>query len=245
MRRRRLVRWQHPQRGMISPASFIPLFEINGKICKLDIYVFEKVCETMCRWKKEGRELFPVSVNLSVQHFRNKNFLERYCAIAEKYDIPTNLLELELTETAVIDDALLQEIKEQIAVIHEKGFRFVLDDFGDGISSLNLFRQLDVDVIKLDRGLATSQNDEKGCSIITAIVWMARKLGVQIVAEGIETEEQLRCAENMQCNSIQGFYYSRPLDIASFENGGIALGAPPVAQTSGYNRLEFPPELTL
>lgn len=212
-----LVRWQHPSRGFISPADFIPLFETNGNICKLDLYVFEQVCATVQRWQQQGRELIPISVNMSVLHFNDKSFMDKYYAIAQKYDVPRNLLELELTEAVFIDSDMLEKIKEQIDVIHEMGFLFTLDDFGSGISSLNLFRQLDVDVIKLDRGLVTNENDFKGMEILSAVTGMARKLGVRIVAEGIETIEQLRCVEKVSCDSVQGFFYSKPLPIESFE----------------------------
>lgn len=212
-----LVRWQHPSRGFVSPADFIPLFEANGNICKLDLYVFEQVCATVQRWRQQGRELIPISVNMSVLHFNDKSFIDKYYAIAQKYDVPRNLLELELTEAVFIDSDMLEKIKEQIDVIHEMGFLFTLDDFGSGISSLNLFRQLDVDVIKLDRGLVTNENDFKGMEILSAITGMARKLGVRIVAEGIETIEQLRCVEKVNCDSVQGFFYSKPLPIESFE----------------------------
>lgn len=212
-----LVRWQHPSRGFISPADFIPLFESNGNICKLDLYVFEQVCATVQRWRQQGRELIPISVNMSVLHFNDKSFMDKYYQIAQKYDVPRNLLELELTEAVFIDSDMLEKIKEQIDVIHEMGFLFTLDDFGSGISSLNLFRQLDVDVIKLDRGLVTNENDFKGMEILSAVTGMARKLGVKIVAEGIETIEQLRCVEKVSCDSVQGFFYSKPLPIDTFE----------------------------
>lgn len=143
-----LVRWNHPRRGMIYPSDFIPLFEKNGKICRLDFYVFEEVCRAIHRWARNGMRLFPVSVNLSRQHFDDPEVLLKFKDIADRYEIPAGLLELELTESIFFDDQRIENVKHQIRKMHRLGFRCSLDDFGAGYSSLGLLMEFDVDAVQ-------------------------------------------------------------------------------------------------
>lgn len=212
-----LVRWQHPEEGMISPGDFIPLFEKNGNICRLDCYVFEEVCRTIDRWRREGRKLFPVSVNLSRQHFKRNDFLNQFADVAAKYRIPEGLLELELTESIFFDDNSIAMVRESINRMHELGFKCSLDDFGSGFSSLGLLKEFDVDTIKLDRRFFLDMSKPKAEDVVECLIDLARRLKVKTVAEGIETQEQIDFLKQIHCDMVQGFFYSRPLRAEEFE----------------------------
>ena len=212
-----LVRWQHPEEGMISPGDFIPLFEKNGNICRLDCYVFEEVCRTIDRWRREGRKLFPVSVNLSRQHFKRNDFLNQFADVAAKYRIPEGLLELELTESIFFDDNSIAMVRESINRMHELGFKCSLDDFGSGFSSLGLLKEFDVDTIKLDRLFFPDMSKPKAEDVVECLIDLAGRLKVKTVAEGIETQEQIDFLKQIHCDMVQGFFYSRPLRAEEFE----------------------------
>lgn len=212
-----LVRWQHPEEGMISPGDFIPLFEKNGNICRLDCYVFEEVCRTIDRWRREGRKLFPVSVNLSRQHFKRNDFLNQFADVAAKYRIPEGLLELELTESIFFDDNSIAMVRESINRMHELGFKCSLDDFGSGFSSLGLLKEFDVDTIKLDRRFFLEMSKPKAGDVVECLIDLAGRLKVKTVAEGIETQEQIDFLKQIHCDMVQGFFYSRPLRAEEFE----------------------------
>lgn len=212
-----LVRWQHPEEGMISPGDFIPLFEKNGNICRLDCYVFEEVCRTIDRWRREGRKLFPVSVNLSRQHFKRNDFLNQFADVAAKYRIPEGLLELELTESIFFDDNSIAMVRESINRMHELGFKCSLDDLGSGFSSLGLLKEFDVDTIKLDRRFFLDMSKPKAEDVVECLIDLAGRLKVKTVAEGIETQEQIDFLKQIHCDMVQGFFYSPPLRAEEFE----------------------------
>lgn len=212
-----LVRWQHPEEGMISPGDFIPLFEKNGNICRLDCYVFEEVCRTIDRWRREGRKLFPVSVNLSRQHFKRNDFLNQFADVAAKYRIPEGLLELELTESIFFDDNSIAMVRESINRMHELGFKCSLDDFGSGFFSLGLLKEFDVDTIKMDRRFFLDMSKPKAEDVVECLIDLAGRLKVKTVAEGIETQEQIDFLKQIHCDMVQGFFYSRPLRAEEFE----------------------------
>ena len=144
-----LVRWIHPERGVIYPSDFIPLFERNGKICRLDLYVFTEVCALIRGWIRQGRELIPVSVNLSRQHFTKEDCLDEFYRIAQEYGIPRGAIEFELTESIFFDNQQIKTVRETIQEMHRMGFLCSLDDFGSGFSSLGLLKEFDVDTLKL------------------------------------------------------------------------------------------------
>lgn len=217
-----LVRWNHPRRGMIYPSDFIPLFEKNGKICRLDFYVFEEVCRAIHRWARNGMRLFPVSVNLSRQHFDDPEVLLKFKDIADRYEIPAGLLELELTESIFFDDQRIENVKHQIRKMHRLGFRCSLDDFGAGYSSLGLLMEFDVDAVKLDRRFFLDVSREKTQVVVRSIVELAEKLGADIVAEGIETPEQLAFLKTVGCRLVQGYIFSKPLPLPEFEERWIS-----------------------
>lgn len=212
-----LVRWKHPDKGMISPGEFIPVFEQNGKICDIDIYVFEQVCKSMRCWLDGGHKAIPASVNLSRQHFQNVDFLERYIEIANRYQIPHGMIELELTESIFIEEDSLKNIKNCIRTMHENGFLCSIDDFGAGYSALGLLSEFDIDTVKLDRRFFLNIETGKARTVVKKMVELAKDIGAETVAEGIETDAQLAFVKEIQCDLVQGFYYARPMPIEECE----------------------------
>lgn len=212
-----LVRWIHPEKGMISPGEFIPVFERNGKICEIDVYVFEQTCKAMRCWIDSGHDPIPASVNLSRQHFQHKNFLEKYIEIANRYRIPAGVIELELTESIFIEEEGLKNIKNCIRKMHEHGFLCSIDDFGAGYSALGLLSEFDIDTVKLDRRFFLNIGTEKARVVVKKMVELAKEIGAGTVAEGIETQEQLDFVKEIQCDCVQGFYFARPMPIADCE----------------------------
>lgn len=212
-----LVRWQHPERGLLSPAVFIPLLEAGDKIRTLDRYVCERTCEWMRTWIDRRNPCFPVSVNLSRVHFTETHFLERFVEITDRYQIPRELIEFELTESIFLDDAHLQKVREGVKQIHEYGFRCSIDDFGVGYSSLSLMREFDTDVLKLDRSFFLDLKDQKARSIISCVMNLAKALNIKTVAEGIETGDQIAYLKTTGCNIVQGYFFSKPLPADEFE----------------------------
>ena len=202
---------------MILPGDFIPLFEKNGKICELDLYVFKEVCKLLKRWIHEGRKLLPVSVNLSRQHFRTAETLKRFYDIAKEYGIPQGIIEFELTESIFFDNKQIKIVQESIRKMHQYGFLCSLDDFGSGFSSLGLLKEFDVDTIKLDRSFFINTSGTKAKEVIRCLIELAQSLDVQTVAEGIEKPEQLDYLRAVGCDMVQGYIYSRPLPIPEFE----------------------------
>lgn len=210
-----LVRWDSPTDGMILPNDFIPLFEKNDFIIKLDLYVFEKVCQTLKEWIDSGKEALPISVNLSRNHLRYNNFLKEYKYIQERYDIPSHLIEIELTETVVFEN--LELLKNVIDEIHEFGYLCSMDDFGSGYSSLNVLKEIPVDILKLDKVFFEYEDDKKAEYIIESVIDLANHLGMETIAEGVETIPQVELLKALKCDIVQGYVFSKPLPISSFE----------------------------
>lgn len=212
-----LVRWNHKDYGMISPTEFILLFESNGKICRLDLYVFEKVCKLLNQWAQQGIPPVKVSVNLSRVHLMEKGVecLKELKSIKDSYHIPDGQIELELTESMFIEIKQLAKIKKIIAQMKEYGFLCSLDDFGFGYSSLSLLKEFDVDTIKLDRLFFVNSN-EKSWKVINAFISLAHELDITVVAEGVEEKEQVEKLKEMNCDLVQGYFYSKPLPAEKF-----------------------------
>ncbi len=207
-----LVRWIQPDRGIVSPAEFIPVFESNGFITKMDAYIWEQACKTIRGWMDSGAKPIPISVNVSRLHLRDLRFVEVLKGLTEKYQIPKNYLELEITETYNETSA-----KEGIDKLKESGFTLLMDDFGSGYSSLNTLKDTQFDVIKIDRGfLQDFIGSERGQKIVEHTIHMTRSIGLDLVAEGVETGEQAEFLMECGCDTVQGFYYARPMDIDSF-----------------------------
>lgn len=212
-----LVRWIHPKLGTISPASFIPIFEKNGFIGKLDYYVWDKTCQYIRKWIDMGIRTAPVSVNISRAEIANPNLVDDLVGLISKYNIPTYLLQLELTESAYIDHPEL--INGVIEKLHAAGFIVMMDDFGSGYSSLNTLKDIDVDMLKIDmKFLSDDGNNVKGKRILTSIICMARWIGLPVITEGVETEDQFEFLKHIGCEYIQGYYFSRPMPADEYES---------------------------
>lgn len=212
-----LVRWQDPTYGLIPPSHFIPLFEKNRFIIKLDLYVFEKTCAIIQKWISQGHTPVSVSVNMSKVHLDCPDFVSSYEKIRQRYHIPASLLEFEFTETMMSQHP--QQLLQVVNQIHAYGYRCSLDDFGSGDSSFNLLKDIWVDTLKLDKAFfGSSQLDNpREKDIITSIIDLSGKLGMQTVAEGVETNAQRDFLRAAGCDIIQGYLFSRPLPILEFE----------------------------
>ncbi|MEG0896514.1 MAG: EAL domain-containing protein [Ruthenibacterium sp.] len=212
-----LSRWKSPVEGMIYPDEFIPLFEKNGFIIKLDLWVLEQVCTMLRTWIDAGRTPLRISVNCSRIHLKTPDFLKEYRLILERYSIPPDLIEIELTENVVFEDVV--HLTQTIAEIHALGLYCSMDDFGSGYSSLNLIRDIPVDVLKLDKVFFHSgaNNLTRTESVVGSIIAMARALSMETVAEGVEDRTQVEMLQRLGCDLIQGYYYAKPMPISDFE----------------------------
>ncbi|MEG1811788.1 MAG: EAL domain-containing protein [Clostridia bacterium] len=212
-----LVRWNSPEKGMILPGDFIPLFERNGFVVKIDLYIFEQVCKLQQLWQDTGVAPVPISVNMSRVHLNDPDFLERYKEIFHRYHFPANLLEIELTESTVFDD--VAKLCEVIDKMKQVGFTCSLDDFGSGYSSLNLLKDIPVDTLKLDRSFFYSKNadDTQSRYVVGNIVDLAKKLNMQTVSEGIETLEWVEYLHGVKCDMVQGYVFAKPMPVGQFE----------------------------
>lgn len=213
-----LVRWLHPEKGIIYPNQFIPLFERNGKIKTLDLYVFEEICRLIAGWIDTGKTVTKISVNISRYHLKyvGTDVWKTYKEIKEKYRIPDGIIEIELTETMLIDITQISFVKQILDGFRSCGLTVALDDFGFGYSSLALLKEFDVDTLKMDKNFFINET-EKAQKIVTSIIQLAHNLNMNVVAEGIESEEQIPALCQSNCDLIQGYVYSRPLSVEDFE----------------------------
>lgn len=210
-----LVRWNHPMRGLLVPAQFLPLFESNGFITRLDAYIWEEACRYLAELIRRDAVL-PISVNISRVHIGNTDLPDFLEGLVEKYQVPPHLLELEITENLFMDD--VTQLFMQMSELKRRGFKILMDDFGSGYSSLNMLRKAPVDTLKIDRFfLDEIMSTERGKIIVEASVRMAKQLGLLTVAEGVETIEQLSFLESIGCDIAQGFYFSKPVPVEQFE----------------------------
>lgn len=210
-----LVRWIDADGNMRATDSFIPLFEKNGFITKIDTYIFETVCKLMRCRMDQGKDIVPISVNVSRVHLFQDDFISKYEHIKESYHIPDKMLILEVTETIIAES--VTRLHAIITRLHDAGFEIAIDDFGSGYSSLNILKELPVDVIKLDREFFSYVEDEKRAEvIINNIVKMVNELHIRSVAEGVETKKQLDFLKQAGCDLIQGYIYARPMPIQEF-----------------------------
>lgn len=205
-----LVRWRHPVRGMIQPSEFIPLAEQNGLIQRLGDLVIDKVCAQLAAWAEHGDELVPVSINVSPRQFSGANIAKVLMSALERHKVDPRLIEIELTESSMMAEG--GEVSETIAAIQKMGIKLLVDDFGTGYSSLSKLQELDFDVLKVDRAFtARLQEAQEGKVFYTAIITMAHSLGMRVVAEGVETLEQIQALKALRCDEIQGYFISEPL----------------------------------
>ena len=210
-----LVRWMHPEKGMISPGVFIPIFEKNGFITRLDLYVFEQVCVFVRKCMDKGLPLVPVSSNFSRYDIFQPDFVDKLEIIRKRHGVPTELLRVEITESAVVGGS--EQANEIVRQLHECGYIVEMDDFGSGYSSLNVLKDIELDLIKLDMMFLVEKSDSnRGGMILSSVVRMAKWLGLPVIAEGVETIEQADFLKSIGCEYIQGYFYSRPLPESQY-----------------------------
>lgn len=210
-----LVRWQSAD-GMIPPGRFIPILEESGGIVKLDDFMISQVAKIQTERKLQGLPMIPISVNVSRKHFVQADLAEHICQLVDVYGADRKLIEIEVTESAFMEeqDMLLQTLLK----LRSYGFVISMDDFGAGYSSLNSLKELPIDVLKLDMAFFRGEDEEgKSRVIVEAAIWLAKKLNIRVVAEGIETEEQVEFLKKLECEMIQGYYYARPMPRAEFK----------------------------
>lgn len=211
-----LVRWQKPDGTMVSPGDFIPIFERNGFIIRLDYYVWEKVCQYIRKNLDAGKEVEPISVNISRVNLYNPKFLESLIDLVEKYKIPPRYLNLEITESAFSDNA--KTLRDAVSYLHKSGFTIFMDDFGSGYSSLNVLKDIDLDVLKIDmKFLSQGPSDTRCEKILEAVINMAESLEMPVIAEGVEEEKQYALLQRLGCSFIQGYYFARPMPMADYD----------------------------
>lgn len=211
-----LVRWQTAEGLIIPPDKFIPVFEKKYMISALDQYVFQKVCALIRKRLDSGLPVDTISVNVSRLQFYNPNFVKTYADIKNKFRIPNNLLEIEITESIAFENVLLLE--KTIDALKSSGFQISIDDFGTGFSSLSLLKNISIDVLKIDQSFfQQSLHKEKDKIVIKGIIELVNKLNIRTVAEGIETAEQVAFLKAIKCNMIQGYYFYRPMPESAFE----------------------------
>lgn len=211
-----LVRWVHPQKGLIPPDKFISVFERNGFILQLDYYVWEETCKLLSKLKEDGITGIPISINVSRAHFYGTELKGKLAGLIEKYHLDPGDLELEITETmyAKNPDILYQKIHE----LREAGFKIAMDDFGSGYSSLNMLKEMPLDILKMDlKFLDGGDDDRKSQYILNALINLAKNLQLTVIVEGVETEIQVTFLRSIRNHYAQGYYYSRPVESSSYE----------------------------
>ena len=214
-----LIRWNYKNKEFLPPSRFIPFFEKDGSIGKIDDVVLKKVCESLARWKREGKELYPISVNLSRNRMYDKDLISHLSGIVDSYGVDHELIEFELTESATYDnmDHMLRVLEE----LREKGFKISMDDFGTGYSSLSLLTRMPIDTLKIDKSFVDTINTEsmrkEDGIVIRHIIALAKELGFVCLAEGAENKDQVDRLYEMGCEVIQGYYFSKPIPITEFE----------------------------
>ncbi len=219
-----LVRWSHPERGMINPGEFIGIFEKNGLIVELDQYVWEMACMQLQKWKEMGQDDMYLSVNISPRDFFFMDIHQRFTELVEKYEIDPGKLKLEITETAVMTD--MEKQLRMIDRLREAGFVVEMDDFGSGYSSLNMLKNIRVDVIKIDMAFLGQSDDEvRARVILRTVVELSRQLEIPVITEGVETAEQVAFLKAIGCGMFQGYYFARPMEIEDFEQKYMRIGA--------------------
>jgi EAL domain-containing protein (putative c-di-GMP-specific phosphodiesterase class I) len=208
-----LVRWRRDGQ-LVPPGKFIPLFESDGLIRTLDEYVFREVCAEQKKLIDKGISVFPVSVNLSRASIYSVNVVDRYRQITDEVGIDPNLVPLEITESMAVDDDSLKALADEF---HSKGFPLHMDDFGSGYSSLASLNRLHFDTLKLDKSLVDYIGNFGGDQLIKHTIALAKDLGMHVTAEGVENENQVTFLQEQNCDSIQGFYYSKPKPRDEYE----------------------------
>ncbi len=210
-----LIRWEHPTLGFLYPGQFIPVLERNGLITELDLYVFEHVCMRVREWMDRYQRYTHISVNLSRKDFYRDDIADVLCSIAEKYDLEPKKIHIEVTESAYVEAP--EKLMEVLKDINDRGFVFELDDFGTGYSSLSLLADMPIDIVKLDKAFVQMMDKSpQARRVVSFIISMVKWMNHYVVAEGVENEEQLNMLKSMDCNLIQGYYFSKPMPEEEF-----------------------------
>lgn len=211
-----LVRWLSPKRGLVPPSEFVPLFEKNGMITKLDYHVWELACRQLAKWTDEGYPERTLSINISAKNFYLMDLYERIVGLVEKYGVDPQRLKLEITETAFVLDVKRQ--MELVKRLQNKGFLVEMDDFGSGYSSLNNLKDISIDVLKLDMNFfEKTENPQRSEKIIASMVALAKSLNMAVIAEGVEEKSKIELLRRVGCRIVQGYYYSKPLTVKQYE----------------------------
>ena len=214
-----LIRWNYKNKEFLPPYRFIPFFEKDGSIAEIDDIVLKKVCETMNRWKKEGKPLYPISVNLSRSRMYDERLIDKLVGIVDSYGVDHHLIDFELTESATYDN-----MKHMISVLQElrdRGFKISMDDFGTGYSSLSLLTQMPIDTLKIDKSfvdtIANDSERKEDIIVLQHIIGLAKELGFVCLAEGAESRPQIDRLRELGCEIIQGYYFSKPIPLTEYE----------------------------
>lgn len=213
-----LVRWNHPEYGLVSPGEFIPLLERESMVTRFDLFIWRSVCEMLSRWDGEGRNLVPVSVNVSMTDIEAIDVARVLGDLLDRFSIDARLLQVEITESAIVHN--MDVVEETIRDLHARGIAVLMDDFGSAYSSLNMLKDINVDAIKLDMKFVdlNADNAAKGLKIIESVIDMAYQLRLSIIAEGAQTAEQVSKLRELGCMYIQGYYFYRPLTVGKMED---------------------------
>lgn len=213
-----LVRWNHPEYGLVSPCEFIPLLERESMVTRFDLFIWRSVCEMLSRWDGEGRNLVPVSVNVSMTDIEAIDVARVLGDLLDRFSIDARLLQVEITESAIAQN--MDVVEETIRDLHARGIAVLMDDFGSAYSSLNMLKDINVDAIKLDMKFVdlNADNAAKGLKIIESVIDMAYQLRLSIIAEGAQTAEQVSKLRELGCMYIQGYYFYRPLTVGKMED---------------------------
>ena len=214
-----LIRWNYKNKEFLPPSRFIPFFEKDGTISKIDDIVLRKVCEAFARWKKEGKELYPISVNLSRDRLYDVNLIDHLTGIVDSFGVDHKLIDFELTESASYDNT--EQMIQVLNDLRSRGFKISMDDFGTGYSSFSLLTQMPLDTLKIDKSfvdkVGTQDEKEHDIVVIRHIIALARELDFVCLAEGAEMRCQVDKLRTLGCEVIQGYYYSKPIPVCDYE----------------------------
>jgi EAL domain-containing protein (putative c-di-GMP-specific phosphodiesterase class I) len=247
-----LIRWRHPRHGLLSPSSFINMAEETGLIYGITDWVLAEACSQLARWHSMGLSELHISVNVSPQEFNRNDVVKRISSNLIRYGLPANALQVEITENLLLQD--VSDVIDKMFLLRDHGIRFSIDDFGTGFSSLNYLRRIPINTIKIDQSFVRDLVEEHEVSpIIPAIIGIARGFGLHVVAEGIETGYQMKTLQDLGCDEMQGFLFSRPLPAAEVEcllfasqiipRAGRPAGNHPTKKTTGKAGPMFQPGL--
>jgi EAL domain-containing protein (putative c-di-GMP-specific phosphodiesterase class I) len=211
-----LVRWNHPQKGLLMPAEFVPLFERNYMIVEIDHYIWEEACRLLHRWNNEGHEDIYVSVNVSARDFESIDVYKTLTGLVDKYELDPSKLKVEITEGTIMQNPMRQ-IK-LIGQLRTAGFYVEMDDFGSGYSSISMLKDIDIDAVKMDmRFFSKTGHIDRSRKIVEAMVGLLRDFKMTVIAEGVETKRQVDFLSSISCDVFQGYYFSQPIPVEEFE----------------------------